>query len=426
MFQPILDLTPCQYLFGRDLEEVFPQTIKRFSTQLINDTLATLIKVSEYLITKKEAFILFDPTAFNNQCHLYALMTAQIAEKAKIDLLGSRISPQVPSAKPASNRDSVQEVDVRFVHLSFLLGYSILTDASLLGKIVKKIPKEIIGETTHSEKDFEVLIKDPTGERTRATRIALSNIFKAYISSSFSSQNDPIYRELITLANDPRLLVPYGTEKLYTLPKFAGVAYFIDTIARKQIPLMFKVKVLTKERTGFFCHSDKDLRGVPQDSSVIVFEMIAYDEALTREKCLEITKRCPQSSERDVKSKNRHDTKERCLFCNPAKVDITPYKARYLPALRASSDMLFALGVAFIQERQPQFQKFFSDSIAFPILTKMFHNHAPNVERLGLASTKASNIYVSHVFVDCAEFAERESMIMDAPYKAHLRARGVI
>lgn len=403
MFQPVLNLSPCQYLFGRDIEDVFPQTSKRFSNQLIDEMLITLLKVSAYLITKKEAFILFDPTAFNNQCHLYALMTVQNAEKTKTDL-----------------------VDERFVHLSFLLGYSILTDASLLGKIIKKVPKEIRGEIPHPEKDFDVLIKDPEGERTRATRIALNKIFKDYITSSFNSQKKPIYEELIRLANDPQLFVSYGSEKLYTVPKFAGVAYFIDAIAGKQIPLMFKVKVLTKNGTGFFQHCDEDLKGRPQNSPAIVFEMVAYDDTLTREKCLIITKRCHRYSERDIRSKNRHDMSKTCLFCNPIKVEVTPYQARYLPTLKTASDMLFALGVDFVQVMQPQFQKFFSDPEAFPILTEMFLKHASNVDKLGLASTKGSNLYVSHVFVDSAVFATQESMIMDATYESHLHARGLI
>lgn len=396
MGPPILNLSPCQYLFGREAEEVFPQTMKRFSKQLINEALATLMKVSAYLITKKEALILFDPTAFNNQCHLYAMMTVQIVKNAK-------------------------EIDERFIHLSFLLGYSILTDASLLGKIVKKVPKEIMGDIPHPEKEFEILIKDPTGERTRASRLSLNKLFKDYIYSSFSSENMPVYKELFRLANDPQLFVSYGPEKLYTLPKFAGVVYLIDTIARQQIPLIFKVKVLTNEGTGFFQHSDRK-----SGNAAIVFEMIAYDDAFTRELCLDITKRCPRNSERDVSRKKRHDEKETCCFCTSLKVDIAPYQTRYLPILKAASEMLYALGVAFIQERQPQFLKFFSDSKEFPILAEMFRYHAPNVDKLGLASTKASNIYVSHVFVDSAPFAEQDSMIMDAPYESHLSERGLI
>src|SRR3990167_10936301 len=129
----MLAISTCNYLFNREAEELFPHEDGEF----VNESLQKVIGIIDELITSKpEALFIFDPTAFNNQCHLYALFTAQ-----------------------STNR--------KFLYLSFFLSYAFLTDTTLIDKVICKNMKE-------PSKKFRRFLKDPEGIRTKAARAALN------------------------------------------------------------------------------------------------------------------------------------------------------------------------------------------------------------------------------------------------------------
>jgi hypothetical protein len=387
-------ITPCKYLFGGETNEIFP--CSKYPQEFINASLETLMKINRHLISNKEALFLFDPTAFNNQCHLYALMVAQ------------------------------KKSDERFLHLALFLSYAFLTDARLLGKVCKKVLKE--AEIDYPE-NFDTFLRDPTptGERTRAARKALVKLFQETLRTSLKTEESALYKELYQIAReDLQLPATSGSLMLYTYPKLAGVAYMIDAIARDQLTLLFKIKVMTVKGTGSFTYCSTPADHVSEETPVMVFEMIATDENLTYDECRNIAKQCPSHSRRHPKTVDRHKEGEPCRFCTDQRVDITSFRERILPALQAMDKLFYAMGADFVRENQKPYQAFFSDKTSFPILTRLFQESLPDIEKFSLSLSKPLNMSVSHAYTDCKSRAFQEALIIDAPYEKHLSERGLI
>lgn len=388
-------ITPCNYLFGRETNEIF--TRSKHSQEFINESLESLMKINRLLISKKEALFLFDPTAFNNQCHLYALMVAQ------------------------------KKSDEQFLHLTLFLSYAFLTDSSLLGKVCDKASKEVLINYPTPKKAFYTFLKDPEGERTRAARIALVALFESDLKKALSTEESELYKELYYVARQDLQLPPTsGSGTLYTYPKLAGVAYMINAVARDQLKLLFKIKVMTVQGTGSFTYCSTPAENVSEETPVMVFEMIATDENLTYVECRDIAKRCPTHSRRHPRTADRHKVEESCLFCTDKRADITPFRERILPALQAMDKMFYAMGADFILENQKPYLAFFSDESSFPILTRLFQESVPYIEKFALSLSKPLNMSVSHAYTDCKSHAFQDALLIDAPYEQHLRVRGLI
>lgn len=385
----------CHFLFGKQTGEIFPKA--NYSQEFIENALETLMKINAFLISKKEALFLFDPTAFNNQCHLYALMLAQ------------------------------KRYDERFLHLSLFLSYAFLTDSSLLEKVGEKACKEKEISYPSPKRAFFTFLKDPQGERTRASRVALIALFESHLKSTLKDEESALYKELYLIAKmDLSLPASSGSLLVYTYPKFAGVAYMLDAVIRDRLPLLFKIKVMSEKGTGTFFYSSTPEENVCDDASVMVFEMLATDEHLTYSECREIAKRCPSHSRRHPKKTDRHPEDEACLFCTDKRIDVLPFQQRLLPAFRELDKMFYALGADFTIENQKPFHSFFKDENTFPILTELFIKAVPNIEKFSLSLHKPLNMSVSHAYTDCKERAFSETLIIDAPYEKHLNERGLI
>lgn len=381
-------INSCNYLFGKSAEEIF--NTKQFDEKLINDSLQTLIKVSDLLSSKPEALFLFDPTAFNDQCHLYALMTIQ------------------------------KKTEKRYFHLTFLLNYGFLTDGGLLEKVITKHAQDPLPEP---RKKFSTFLKDPGGSMRKAARIALNELFEKYIKNAFTlNEGEELYKDLIRLSEKDLRLMPSHSKgaSLYTLPKFAGVAYFVDKVAKEKIPLLFRVKVLSEKGVGSFtfCRNG-DLQ---PNTPVIAFELFASN-SLTTVECVDLAEKCPRYSERNQSRKDRHIESKTCLFCTPNRVDVTLYKERFLPVLEKMDQMLFALGADFILKHQNTFRSHFENQTEFPTLTHLFQKAKPNIEKFSLSRTDKGCMSVSHVQVD---LFSSKSFLMDATYETHLKERGLI
>lgn len=394
-------LTQCLYLFNREATSLFPTEDSAF----VNQSLQTLIEIIDHLVTSNpETLFIFDPTAFNNQCHLYALIVAQVVNQAKMQ---------------------TELIDRRFLYHSFFLSYAFLTDPNLLNRVAcKALTAMNAGPPSNRFKQF---LKDSGGIRTRASREALNLLFAEHMKKTLLSGDGDLYPELAAVAHADLQLAPSsGKGTLYTFPKFAGVAYLIDTIARENIPLLFKVKVITTEGTGSFVYSSQHVQNLDSTTPVVVFEMVATGESLSYVECRDIAKQCPTHSRRNVSSKKRHDPKASCLFCAPTKVNIASYQERFEPILARANEMFLALGADFVLEHQKKFLPLFSDRIEFPQLTALFEESAPNIQKLFLSMTTPLNMSVSHVYADCASQACKNALVIEASYETHLTTRGLV
>lgn len=414
-------ITPCQYLFRKDTKALFPAQEAGF----VNQSLVTLMKIVDHLVrTNPEALFLFDPTAFNNQCHLYALFVAQAVNQIKIQTVVGSILPLTDAVEPAF-LGYTEYVDRRFLYLSFFLSFAFLTDPKLLEKLACKALT--VMKSAAPSKEFRLFLKDPGSIRTHASRSALNVLFAEHMQRVFTSGESPLDLELRAVANADLQLAPSaGKGTLYTFPKLAGVAYLIEELFRERIALLFKVKVLTKEGIATFMHSNQNLRALGPTAPVVVFELMATGDSLTYLECHEIAKRCPTHSRRNVSSKDRHKPTERCLFCSPNKVDVAVHRQRFQPALTATNEMLQALGADFVVRNQKPFLGFFSDRMKFPRLTALFEASVPNIERHFLSGIKPNSMSVSHVYTDCAAMALRDALVIDAAYETHLSDRGLV
>jgi|GEM_PF-3147555 hypothetical protein len=422
-------LTSSQYLFNREASVLFPNQDSAF----VNQSLQTLMEVIDHLVTSNpEALFIFDPTAFNNQCHLYALIVAQSINQAKVQNVVANTtfcvegSPNlVPDSIGEDLEDYTQSVDRRFLYHSFFLSYAFLTDSKLLDKVVCKVFAMTQGKVP--SKDFRLFLKDSKGLRTHASRQALNLLFAEHMKQTLSLEEGPLYSELAVVAHaDLQLTASNRKGTFYTFPKLAGVAYLIDTVCREKIPLLFKVKVITKEGNGSFIYSSQNVEALDPTTPVIVFEMVATGKDLSYVECRDIAKRCPTHSRRNVSSKDRHDPKASCFFCAPNKLNGALYQQRFEPILARADEMFSALGADFVLQNQREFLPFFSDRAKFPELTALFEASVPNIEKLFLSMTMPLNMSVSHVYTDCASNASKNALIIDASYETHLEARGLV
>ena len=365
--------SPCHYLFRKEASQLYDSS--KFSDEFVNQSLDTLMRINILFLTRKEndGFPFIDPAAFNNQCHLYALFAAKIKKgyKEKTD--------EEKAAKTEENR---------FLHLSFLLSYTFLTDRNLLLDVINAASKKDQIQLPQPEKLFTLFAKDSDGKLIRASRACLNDVFKRCIKDSLnvSQERSALHKELYQLSlenlhihSDSRI------PALYTLPKLAGVAYLIH----ENIAFVIKAKVITKEGTGTLIYKSAPKEG---DDPVLIFEAIASDE-LSIDQFRKIAERCPSFFERKPSSKNRHSEKEICQFCNPVQINQEPYQARFQKATESIQESLYALGADFINEVQPQFIKYFTDKNNYPHLSEIFDRATCNIRKTWSFHEKASCFY---------------------------------
>lgn len=412
------DLTPCHYLFNQSANEMYP----KLNGEFVNQSLEKLMQIIDHLvIANPEALFIFDPTAFNNQCHLYALIVAQAVNQPKIQSVVTTLL-KMPDNVKGVLKGYIECIDRRFLYLSCFLSYAFLTDPKLLEKVACKALTAM--KEAAPSKEFRLFVKDPGNTRTHVSRSSLNVLFETHMKETLASGENS---ELAKIAHANLQLAPSsGRGTLYTFPKFAGVVYLVETIFYQNISLLFKVKVITKEGVGSFSYSSIDIQALGPMEPVVVFEMVATGDNLSYLECRDIAKQCPTHSRRNVSSKDRHDPKKSCLFCSSKQIDVGFYQKKFQPILSRPRDLFFALGADFVIQNQKPFLPFFSDPIAFPQLTHLFKTSVPNIKASSLSMTDSLSMSVSHVYTDCAAQASKSSLVIDAAYETHLQERGLI
>jgi hypothetical protein len=374
----------CHYLFGEEVG-----LFSDVSEESVNPLLETMIKIIEFLAGKPEAFFLFDPMSFNHQCHIYSL----IAVKAFSDKEG--------------------KIDRRFLIHFFFLSFAFINDVKLLVGVVQKAAEELGLEMP------EKFIKDASGKRVHASRLALNRLFREYMKKE-SAHLD----ELSLIASqEEALFLPGPKYPLYTFPKFAGIIYFIDAIARENIPLIFKVQVITKEGRGSFLHTNSDLGASDPRRAVIVFDMIACGEELSVTRCEAEARKCNSFAQRNISQKSRHRLFESCFFCTEKKVDIEAYKAKFEPVFLDEKRMLHAVAADFTKLLQTSFVPLIEGCEK---LGPLFRRALSDVDTLDLSAERALNMSVVHVYPEMLSYALTKSLVMCRNYGEHLSERGLV
>lgn len=400
--------TACHYLFGKSANEIYGAT--KITEEEVNQNLEILMRVNIVFLSKKEndGFPFIDPAAFNNQCHIYAHLAARIRRnfKEKLD---------------SEKREQTQEN--RFLHLSFILSYTFLTDRNLLCNVIENAVRK--GEITFpphkNTKQFYQFVKDSQGVLIRTARYALNEVFERTIKSLLAEAKDrsPLHRELYELSKEDLQMLPErGTKTMYTLPKLLGVAYLMN----EKFSFVIKTKVITENGTGTLFYQ---CGPIDEDEEVSIFETVASD-VFSLEEIRNMSERCPSYFERKPSKKHRHSEEEICHFCNPREVDLRSYQERFERATASIIDTFYALASDSIQVVEKPFLRFFNDGDKYPILTDIFQKAVSSIEELGVSMVKPLTFTVEHVYLDCGKKATSPEFRMNSSPEDFLRKRGYL
>ncbi|MBA3237399.1 MAG: hypothetical protein H0T62_03495 [Parachlamydiaceae bacterium] len=397
---------PCFYLFNQEAAIVYP----KLSGEFVNQSLKNIMGIVDHLlVSNPESLFLFDPASCNNQCHLFSLINAQLLSHAMTQQQQqqSDIKAEIP--------------DKKFIYLSFFLSHAFLANSKLCEQVARKALQTM--KSNEPTKQFCMFIKDPEGKSVRAARNAINVLFADHMKTVLSKREDPLFKELALLAHEPKLTSCEDNGPiLYTLPKFAGVAYFVDAIFKEEISVQFKVKVVTKEGNGLLCHTVHHFPSVP----VIVFEMVATDQTLSYKDFEEIAKKCPSFSQRNINQSKRHKNSDSCGFCTTRQINVEGYRERFQSIFERSNEMLLALGADFVLQRQKSFEGFFTNTVKYPLLTALFKESRDNIQKFCLSMDKPLSLSVLHAQPDSASFAAEDALIMDATFETHSKKRGLV
>jgi len=348
------------------------------------------MQVVDHIIqTEPRAFFLFDPTALNNQCHLFSLLMAQ----------------------------KEQPVDRRFFYHLFILSHAFVSNPKLQDQICQKALREMSQSSPNQELSTFLKHPDTVSPRLKASRVALGQLFMEHMQKA----SDPELRSM--LSENLQLETTNRSGTVDTIPKFAGVSHFLETLAKENIPLVFKVKVITPQGTGTFSHCNQPLHTLPPETPVVVVEMMAPSRELSFQDCVSLMTKCPSFVFRSMKKSDLHPESS-CLFCTENQVDVTPYQQDLAPVLSKPRKMLLALAADFVCEEQKPFVRLFTDT-RFPKMMRLFHQTIPKIGQYKLSRTERGHRSVFHVYPDCASEAAKPTMLMNGSYNAHVANRGI-
>lgn len=408
MLAQAIPLSASFYLFDKDAKEIYEEM---YTEDQVNDNLNILMRINTaYLsLTENDGFPFIDPAAFNNQCHIYAYMASKIKLNYKEKTIQEKLD---------YNEEN------RFLHLSFILSYTFLTDRTLLMKSIQSLLLK--GEVVIPEEDkksFYSFIKDHGGLLVRTARTALNRLFETKIKEllEIKREQNPLFNELYQISLE-NLYLPSGRNQteLYTLPKIVGVAYLIE----EKIAFVIKTKVISSRgSTQLPLYSSRFLE--KDDTPVLIFEAVASEEYSIGE-FRRIAEKCPLYFERKPSSKHRHREDELCQFCTQA-IDIDrPHLGYFKNATEVIEETLFALGADFTVNLQPNFIKHLTDTEKYPLLSQIFKKAIDNIETLGVSMEKPLGFTIDHVYVDDAKHALSQEFRMNLSPQAYLETRGLI
>lgn len=417
-------ISSCQYLYGKTSQEVFDT---RLNTHEIDLCLETLMNVHVFLFSNKSAFFLVQPTAYNDQCHLYGLRTVQIM----------RVYSQMTDAEKHARNDTNC-----FLHLSVLLSFAFIINPHFYVEMVQQGLKELkAGQLKKfrqpSRKVMSQFLTALEGRKPKAVaREAYNKLFITYVHATallFTEREkaSPLDHEICSMLTTEQLFLSLSrgegdffaqgdTMRLYTPPKFAGVALMVNLLEREEIPFAIKVMVITKQGTGSLSFLSK----TPQENEpVLIFEAFATDGSLTLQECRESAMFCPSYHRKSSSIKSHPEAN--CLFCNPQKIDLKPFQDSLAHAAGNPKKMFLALGADYVlsSESQKQYLKYFTDSARYPALTTLFQEATTDIDALGLSMNKPTTFSVSFVYADYGSSAMSKHMLSNQPCAHHLKER---
>lgn len=406
--QVIQEATACHYLFKKEASEMY--TGSKFSESQVNEYLDILMRVNIAFLSRKEndGFPFIDPAAFNNQCHLYSFFASKIKAGYKTKTGEEKL------AKTEENR---------FLHLSFLLSYTFLTDRNLLCQAIETAASKGEVILPQNKKFFYDFVKDSNGILIRTARLSLNEVFERSIKELLEAKKEEsaLHHELYQISLEDLQLSSGGQKSitLYTLPKLVGVALLIQ----EKFAFVIKTKVMTQDGTAHLFYQSASFEN--DDTPVLVFEAVTSNE-LSIKDFRSIAKQCPSYFERMNRSNQRHDENTTCLFCTSKEIDANPYLTTFEKATESIEDAFYALATDFVKEVQMPFVKFFQNEEKYPVLTEIFKTATTKIDELGLSMHKPRSFTVEHVYLDNAAHAVSSEFRMNSCPEKYLKARGFL
>lgn len=408
----------CHYLFNKEAGEIFGHEKKSndAKSKFVEDSLALLMRVNVHLLSKKDSFFLIDPLSYNSQCHLHSLRAAKIKNS---------YSTLTETQKMSRNENN------RFLHLAFFLSQPLILDKSLFVKTVASALKEM-GEKKPTA-ELHNFLTDKSRQLEKAARTALNAQFeksiKVALQEAAENQPDSLNKELVKLANT-ELFAPATRsntkEKIYTFPKFAGVAYLNAQLKNLKIPVVLKVKILSDLGCAgsYIIPERKVIKDGSSQLPALVIEAIATDGSISLLQSRKGSVKCPHSAYRDIRPAYVHDTALNCFFCKKVDGDLSPQLEEAKKAMEYRESMLYQQGADYVIQQQPMLKDRFQDSEKYPELVSLFNKATQKLEDLGIKKTSALSI--SHVYCDSYKNSLEPQMQLDTAPETYLQLRGVL
>lgn len=399
--------TSCHFLFGGEADIFENIKMKPIETKraFIDESLKVLMKVNLAFFKQGNTLPFYSCRAFNEGCHLYSRQIIQLKNKPE---------------------ETLTEEEQRFLHLTFFLSFILLADMKLFIKTIKNAMEVLQLQAPLPHKQFDLFLLDEGKRRETASRIALNKIyFEPYMKRVFvqSAEENVLYSELNLLASSENLMKEshnFRSVKLYTYPTFPALVFIVDRIFKENIPFVIKVKILTKE--GVAGTIVKVFGEARNQDPVLVLEGIGTD-AYTIPFCREKAQGCPRYYRRYPEVRKRHPESKTCFLCHPAPEEVkgallAPFYERFKIATESISTLFYAFGVDATEKHQ---RPFFENQDKYPMLTQIFRETEPKVDKLGLGMERPIAFSLCHAHVNTFEKASQEMLFMDTPPEEFLQ-----
>lgn len=412
-----MELNPvstCQYLFGKEPLEVFPDLPLSFQSEdekasFIEKCLDLAIRVHVFLFTHQNAILLLDPSrALNKECTLYAFMAARMQKSYRDETKFARTE------------------DNRFLHLAFFLNHVFRDVEDYISTFFSTLNQMHIdlNRLEIRKKQLKKFLQEGARCQEKASRVALNRVFEKYMKAALSRNvgDDPLKKELAHLSmEDLRLDAKWRGEEakgLYTYPKLAGLCFVHDGAEKEGIPIVVKVKVFTRE--GFLGVIHRVNRAtVGHNDPVMVFSAYMTDGSCRAAECMEMAKHCPTYLYRDADVNKRHAKEEECRYCRKVTMDLEPFKEQLGRIMTSLKEVLLVTGADFMVKEQMPFLPFFQNSEKYPLLGKLFH-----ATQSKLKGPDYFSIY--HTFLGYSALACSDQFELDITPSAVLARHGFI
>lgn len=387
------NLTCCQILFGAKAEAFHNIQMKggKDKSIFIDQCLEISMKVSSALFQKENTLPLFSGAiAANEACPFYCYRIIKLKQTYHLK----------------SDREKLEmSPDNCFLLLSLFLNSILLSD---INKCFKKVFNEQIKalalKPPAPKRYFKAFLQDEGKVRERLAREAYGRLFETYLKEKLLEQNHPLLNELYKLSQEDLLMTypNFKNVKVYTYPIFGLLIYMAERCEQEQIPVIVKIKVITKQGVEGFL--SKKFGNAKERDPAIIFNGIVTDGSFDLSYYRSKGQKCPHNFFQYDDKNRLHNQQETCFFCQPKSATdpslLKNYQEKFDLVTQDLKKMIYLLAADSLED---------VDRLkGYPELLKFYLEMKPEVDKLSFAIATAHTNSI---------FLEQNRFHLDSPPK---------